>query len=332
MKKFAFITVIAALLLLASCNVDSEHGIYYQVNTSQPSSGINIIQSLGCYKYEDTVYHVFLSDNGICVTTAAKGDTETAEATKGRNIRGAFFAFDSAQPDTSVLYFIDSEGRAYKFDPSAEEITRIIDTETFNGLTSNGYLFNNITVRLLPTLDSETGINLTSMPLSSRSAALFMDGSNTAQIFKGSISSPLEVTGFKAKATGFAAALGASTYFVFDEKNVYEVSDTDAALGESTLLCSGLEAAPTGGYKAVHYYDETAAAAYLLVRTSKGFTKINKDGEVIEKNVQFLSSLNDVVVLDMYTIEDSSKIAIVTYANGIRIADMEAKTVSDDIL
>ncbi len=72
-----------------------------------------------------------------------------------------------------------------------------------------------------------------------------------------------------------------------------------------------------------------------MVRTSKGFTKIDAtnstSGTLVAKNVQFLSTINDVIVIDMVYLTDG-KIAIVTYANGIYIADMINETLSKDIL
>ena len=329
MKKTTFITIIAALLLLVSCNVDSEHGIYYQVATSQPSSGINIIQSMGCYEFDNVFYHLFLSDNGICYTTSTRGDTKYVEETKDKSIRGAYFVLsENPSTDPSTIYFINSEGKVYTFSGGDIEV---FDEDINKGLTSNGYLYNNSTVCRLPNITSEAGISLSTTPLANKEALLVMDGTTKADIFSSGVSTHQTITGFSANANGFVVEKSASNYFIFSEKSVYEVSTSASATELGDALVSGLEAAPTGGYKAVHYYDTNAYTNYLLVRTSTGFTKINVDEKKIEeKNVQFLSTLNDVVVIDMYEVD--GKIAIVTYANGIRIADMVNKTLSEDIL
>lgn len=157
---------------------------------------------------------------------------------------------------------------------------------------------------------------------------LTMDGTTKAKIYKESDTS--EITGLKAAATGFIKGVEGDYYYIFDGKNIYKVS-ASCALGDAYY--SDLDSAPTRGYTAVEYFEGSKKC--LLVRTSKGFTKIDASGDtagtLIEKNVQFLSTLNDVVVIDMVTF-GLNKVAIVTYANGIYIADMINETLSKDIL
>jgi len=324
MKKATIITIVAALLLIVSCNVDSEHGIYYQVATSQPTSGISIIQSLGCIVEGEDVTHIFLSDDGLYSTPSTKGGTELVPGSQGKNIRGAYF-------DINFPVFIYSDATGTVYTLLGGESTELGNYADYKfEISSNGFAYNKDHYASVPYGVKDAAI---SNPRFNGQMMLSMDGTTKAKIYTyNSDEEPLSITGLTANATGFTVAKGASSYFVFNDKSVYEVTDTQTELNDETLVVSGLEAAPTGGYKAVQYSDDTNTP-YLLVRTSKGFTKINTDeDEVVEKNVQFLSALNDVVVLDMYTIGNSSKIAIVTYANGIRIADMENKTVTDDIL
>lgn len=324
MKKATFITIIAALLLLVSCNVDSEHGIYYQVSTALPSSGINIVQSLG---YDDTTdTHYFLADDGICYTTGTKGDTEYVEGSKGKNIRGAYFDY------TDFYYSVYSteKGNVYKLGVS--DPVAMYSNYNFN-VNPTGFVYNTDYYALIGGGSVEEANPKIHNQLFSGKSMLTMDGTTKAIVYFDTFD-PETITGLSSIANGFLEGTyrtSEAKCYLFQDKSIYEIAG-GGAIGDA--MCSGLEAAPTGGYKAVEYSDGTTY--YLLVRTSKGFTKINAEtGVILEKNVQFLSTLNDVVVIDMYELEPFSgngKVAIVTYANGIRIADMVNKTVSNDIL
>ena len=320
MKKTTFITIIAALLLLVSCNVDSEHGIYYQVATSLPSSGINIIQALAYDKVNDI--HYFLADDGICYTTGTKGDTRYVEGSKGKNIRGAYF-------DGTNYYYSDAEGKVYFLTASTGESEAV---PAYVGekldVSHNAFVYNSTGYYLASTTTSFTSVAI-SNPRFSGLSMLTMDGTTKAKIYYQNEDFNT-IEGLTANATGYLEGIGDYSY-IFNEKSVYKVT------GSGNLpdaLYSGLEAYPTGGYKAAEY--SVGTDKFLLIRTASGFTKINATtGELVEKNVQFLSTINDVVVIDMYELNPLSgdgRVAIVTYANGIRIANMADKTLSDDIL
>ena len=327
MKKTAFITIIAALLLLVSCNVDSEHGIYYQVSTSLPSSGINILQALYYDNDGDADMHYFLADDGICYTTGKTGDTEYISGSKGKNIRGAYYDYASL-----YFYYSDAEGKVYYLNSNTGESTLVDAYKDYKfEVNPSGFAYNKNNYAYINTA-VEAADPAISSPRFSKTSMQTMDGTTKALIYR-ETSDPIVITGLSSTTSGFleGSYLPEAKYYLFQEKSVYQIA-TAGAIGDA--LCSGLEAAPTGGYKAVEYSDGTTT--YLLVRTSKGFTKINAEtGSVIEKNVQFLSPLNDVVVVDMYELNPNSgdgKVAIVTYANGIRIADMINKKLGDDIL
>ncbi|MGX8685678.1 MAG: hypothetical protein ACSW73_02510, partial [Spirochaetales bacterium] len=121
MKKLTLFLTVAALILLASCNVDSEHGIYYQVATSQPSSGYNIVKFLG--QEADTYY--FLADNGICYTTETKGDTQYVAGSKDQKIQHAFKSGDS-------FYYLNNSGNLFKLENGTS--TAVYEGEKFRGL------------------------------------------------------------------------------------------------------------------------------------------------------------------------------------------------------
>lgn len=321
MKKATLFLAIAALLLLASCNVDSEHGIYYQVATSQPSSGYNIVQFI---TYEgDKLY--FLADNGICYTTLTPGNTEYVEGTKDLNIRGAYF-------DGTDFYYsriVDkNKSEVYKLTTSTGESEKIPYGKDKLDVSFNGFVYNSDGFYTAGS-DSFTDLSI-SNPRFSGDSMLTMDGTTKAKIYDNGTHTTTEVTGLKANATGFLEGIGGNYYYIFDGKNIYELS-LSGALGDAYY--SDLDAAPTRGYTAVEYYEDSKLC--LLVRTSKGFTKIDAtsstSGTLVAKNVQFLSTINDVVVIDMVYLTDG-KIAIVTYANGIYIADMVNETLSSDIL
>lgn len=320
MKKATLFLAIAALLLLASCNVDSEHGIYYQVATSQPSSGYNIVQFI---TYEgDKLY--FLADNGICYTTLTPGNTEYVEGTKDLNIRGAFF-------DGTDFYYsriVDkNKSEVYKLTTSTGESEKIPYGKDKLDVSFNGFVYNSDGFYTAGS-DSFTDLSI-SNPRFSGDSMLTMDGTTKAKIYNNGTHTTTEVTGLKAAATGFVE-IDEDEYFIFDGKNIYKVYD----LGDiGTAYYSDLDAAPTRGYTAVEYYEGSKLC--LLVRTSKGFTKIDAtsstSGTLVAKNVQFLSTLNDVVVIDMVPF-GIGKVAILTYSNGIYIADMVNETLSSDIL
>jgi len=322
MKKATFITIIAALLLLVSCNVDSEHGIYYQVSTAQPTSGINIIKALW-FDDDPVNVHYFLADDGICYTSETKGDTEYVNGSKGKNIRGAYYDYGSL-----YFYYSNADGAVYQLDPESGESTLVPDYEGYKfEVSPTGYVYNSSNYSQISSLTVYEADPAISSPRFSNSVMLSMDGTTKAILYNGSSSKTIE--GFSGKSTGFLVGTGDSTYF-FNGKKVYSLASDKTSLSDASWSTE-LEEAPTGGYTAVEFYDGSVSC--LLVRTSKGFTKIRKsDGAVIAKNVQFLSSLNDVVVVDMYTTDNDSKVAIVTYANGIRIADMAEETLKDDIL
>lgn len=319
MKKLTLFLTVAALLLLASCNVDSEHGIYYQVATSQPSSGYNIVQYIGTGA--EKIY--FLADNGICYTTETKGDTKYVEGTKDLNIRGAYF------DGTNEFYFsrrVDNTSEIYKLNTTTGETEKVSYDKDKLDVSPSGFVYNSDGFYKIGT----TAFNdiPISNPRFSGDSMLAMDGTTKAKVFSFNDTSYSTFTGLKAAATGFVD-IGGDEYFIFDGKNIYKVYDS-GALG--TAYYSDLDSAPTRGYTAVEYYEGSKKC--LLVRTSKGFTKIDTSGDtgtLVEKNVQFLSTLNDVVVIDMVTF-GLNKVAIITYANGIYIADMVEKTLSKDIL
>lgn len=321
MKKLTLFLTVAALLLLASCNVDSEHGIYYQVATSQPSSGYNIVQ----YIHNDGTKLYFLADNGICYTTETKGDTKYVEGTKDLNIRGAYF-----DDGTNEFYFsrrVDNTSEIYKLNTATGETEKVTLDKDKLDVSFNGFVYNSDGYYVAPIFDNFNAVSI-SNPRFSGDSMLTMDGTTKAKIYKKE-SDTSEITGLKAAATGFIKGVERDYYYIFDGKNIYKVSGS-SALG--TAYYSDLDSAPTRGYTAVEYFEGSKKC--LLVRTSKGFTKIDTSGDtgtLIEKNVQFLSTLNDVVVIDMVTF-GSNKIAIITYANGIYIADMVEKTLSKDIL
>ncbi len=320
MKKLTLFLTVAALLLLASCNVDSEHGIYYQVATSQPSSGYNIVHFI----HNDGTNLYFLADNGICYTTETKGDTKYVEGTKDLNIRGAYF------DGTDFLYSrrVDNSSEIYKLTTSTGKSEKITYEKDKLDVSFNGFVYNS------NGFYEKDGSAFTDVSISnprfSRDSMLTMDGTTKAKIIDLEAHTTTEVTGLKASATGFIEGVDNNKYYIFDGKNIYKVS-ASCALGD-TAYYSDLDSAPTRGYTAVEYYEGSKKC--LLVRTSKGFTKIDTSGDtgtLVEKNVQFLSTLNDVVVIDMVTF-GVGKVAIITYANGIYIADMVEKTLSKDIL
>ena len=320
MKKVTLFLTVAALLLLASCNVDSEHGIYYQVATSQPSSGYNIVQFI----YNDGTKLYFLADNGICYTTETKGDTKYVEGAKDLNIRGAYF-------DGTDFYFsrrVDNTSEIYKLNTATGETEKVTLDKGKLDVSFNGFVYNSDGYYVAPIFDTFDAVTI-SNPRFSGDSMLTMDGTTKAKIIDKETHTVSEITGLKAAATGFFEGFG-DYYYVFDGKNIYKVSGS----GElKDPYYSDLDAAPTRGYTAVEYYEGDKLC--LLVRTAKGFTKINTTdgakGTLIEKNVQFLSTLNDVVVIDMVTF-GLGKVAIITYSNGIYIADMVNETLSSDIL
>lgn len=320
MKKATLFLTVAALLLLASCNVDSEHGIYYQVATSQPSSGYNIVHFI----HNDGTNLYFLADNGICYTTESKGDTKYVEGSKDLNIRGAYF-------DGTDFYYsrrVDNTSEIYKLNTATGESEKIPYGKDKLDVSFNGFVYNSDGFYTAGS-DSFTDLSI-SNPRFSGDSMLTMDGTTKAKIYDNGTHTTTEVTGLKASTTGFIEGIDGNYYYIFDGKNIYSLS-LSGSLGDAYY--SDLDSAPTRGYTAVEYYE--GSELRLLVRTAKGFTKINSTdgakGTLIEKNVQFLSTLNDVVVIDMVYLTDG-KIAIVTYANGIYIADMVEKTLSKDIL
>lgn len=320
MKKATLFLAIAALLLLASCNVDSEHGIYYQVATSQPSSGYNIVQFI---TYEgDKLY--FLADDGICYTTLTPGNTEYVEGTKDLNIRGAYF-------DRGNEYYysrrVDNASEIYKLNTETKKTEKVSYDKDKLDVSPSGFVYNSDGFYKIGT-PAFNDIPI-SNPRFDGESMLAMDGTTKANVFSFSGTSYSTFTGLKAAATGFVE-IDEDEYFIFDGKNIYKVYDSGDI---GTAYYSDLDSAPTRGYTAVEYND--GSKTYLLVRTSKGFTKIDAtsstSGTLVAKNVQFLSTINDVVVIDMVNLTDG-KIAIVTYANGIYIADMVNETLSSDIL
>jgi len=320
MKKATFITIIAALLLIVSCNVDSEHGIYYKVATSQASSGINIIKALGFSEGSPDI-HYFLTDDGICTTSNTQGDTRYIEGSQGKNIRGAYLQFSSM-----YYYYSNAEGKVYELHATGEsELVPLYANGKFE-VSSNGFAYNKEQYSFI---DAEVINDATiSNPRFSGSSMLSMEGTTKALIYKAS-NEAQTITGLTASATGFAVSQDEEYYYIFNGKNIYKVEVTpgeETALGDA--IYSGLGTAPTGGYTAVEYSIDDDD--FLLVRTASGFTKIDVSSRSAS-TVSFLSDLNDVVVIDMYVVGDG-KIAIVTYENGIHIADMVNSKLSDDIL
>ena len=330
MKKATFITIIAALLLLVSCNVDSEYGIYYQVATSEKPSGINIIQALG-YEEDDVGIHYFLSDNGICTT----GDTLYVKGSQGKNIQGAY-----RSPDCTY-YYSNAEGTVYTLDSDGKSVPVDAYAGKKLDVSPNGFVYNSEGFGIATVGDFFTEVKI-SNPRFSGSSMFTMDGTTKAKIFyENAIEYATTIEGLSANATGYLE--GKSNYFyVFDGTSIYKVTADQIADHKVTLgdaFYKGLDSAPdggcsTGGYKAVEYTLDDVT--YLLIRTASSFTIIKDNGttgSLVQKNI--FTTLNSVYVVDMYELNpdsDDGKIAIVTYANGIRIADMIEKTVSDDIL
>ena len=209
MKKSIVFALLLALLLLVSCNADSEHGLYYKVSNSLPSSGIAVI---GYLNYTDS-YHYFYSNKGIYKVGEA-GGAQILPGTGDYEIRGAYMK------DADTFYFITPAGDVYKYDNGI-----VVKQEGLTGysmLFSNGFLYSSTKVYDLKSetlVEAEFGGTL-STPFASGDSIIVMQGSN-AKIYNRNTSGLITVSGFSSKLTGFYQL--SASYLVFDGRKVYEI-------------------------------------------------------------------------------------------------------------
>lgn len=315
MKKSIVFALLLALLLLVSCNADSEHGLYYKVSNSLPSSGIAVIGYLG---YEGGT-HYFYSNAGI-YKVGATGGAQVLKGTENFQIHGAYMA------NADTFYFItitpDSPAAVYKYLVSTETASKQESLTGYSMLFSNGFLYSNTVITVVD--DTASSVVLTdgkfSTPYASGDSIIVMHGSKAEIYKKGSLSTPVTVTGFSSSLKGFFHQLAEDIYLVFDGKKVYEVT-ASCSLGDLTPKAS-LPEAPSHGYKVSTY--GTGIESYL-VRTKTGFTK---NGSWIAVDWLSRNSINDTNVVDMYDM-GNGEIAVATYSNGIYIIDMAAEKVHE---
>lgn len=307
MKKSIVFALLLALLLLVSCNADSEHGLYYKVSNSLPSSGIAVI---GYLNYTDS-YHYFYSNKGIYKVGAA-GGAQILPGTGDYEIRGAYMK------DADTFYFITPAGDVYEYDNGI--VAKQESLTGYSMLFSNGFLYSSTQIYDLNNyspVEAEFGGTL-STPFACGDSIIVMRGSD-AKIYNRNTSGLITVSGFSSKLTGFYQL--SASYLVFDGRKVYEVT-ASCSLGNLTPKAS-LPEAPSHGYKVSTY--GTGIEPPYLVRTKTGFTK---NGSWTAVDWLSRNSINDTNVVDMYDM-GNGEIAVATYSNGIYIIDMEAEKVHE---
>ena len=328
MKKsfilIALITVLAAGLFI-SCNVDGDNGLYMKVSNSIAPSGIKIVQFVG-FK-DDTFY--FLSDDGLYKTAKTAGGTSKYVATAGKHFTAAY------SEDCSSFYLLDNEGTLWTFDGTtlAKDSTY---TDTYRGLSYNGYLYNTSKVIYLKTNYTIENLNITEgHPLFNGSSMLYVSG-DTAKIYNGTALTSVTVSGFdsssqyKNHAYGFYEITAGSDYMVVqydDGKYIdYRVNASKTRVNLETSLGSPQNSYPDG-FHTVQY--ETGK---VLVKTNSTFYKLNYVSPAKQEDIgTWASGIKDVTVVYMYMLADN-EIAILTVENGILIVNLSTRKITQDIL
>ena len=327
MKKsfilIALITVLAAGLFI-SCNVDGDNGLYMKVSNSIAPSGIKIVQFVGYNA--DTFY--FLSDDGLYKTAKTAGGTSKYAATAGKHFTAAYTS------NYTDFYLLDNEGKLWKLNGTtlAEDTAH---TDTYRGLSYNGYLYNTSKVIYLPS--GEINVNITEgHPLFNGSSMLYISG-DTAKIYKGATDTNISVSGFdsssqyKNHAYGFYEITAGSEYMVVqydDGKYIdYHVTATSKTRVNLETSLGAPQNSYPDGFHTVQY--ETGK---VLVKTNSTFYKLNYVSPAKQEDIgTWASGIKDVTVVYMYKLADN-EIAIFTVENGILIVNLSTREIKQDIL
>lgn len=332
MKKsfilIALITVLAAGLFI-SCNVDGDNGLYMKISNSIAPSGIKIVQFVG---FKDDAFY-FLSDDGLYKTSKSAGGTSKYAATAGKHFNWAYYTGVD-----ETFYLLNNDGELYKLTGTTlkEDTTY---TETYTGLSYNGYLYNSSKVIYLGTgggeIDGNPNITV-GHPLFSGSSMLYVSG-DTAKIYNGNTDTGITVSGFdsssqyKNHAYGFFEITAGSDYMVVqydDGKYIdYRVTATSKTrVNLETSLGSPQNSYPDG-FPTVEY-----DTGKVLVKTSSTFYKLNYESPAKQDEIgTWASAIKGVNVVNMYKL-GTNEIAILTVENGILIVNLSTRTISNDIL
>lgn len=329
MKKsfilIALITVLAAGLFI-SCNVDGDNGLYMKVSNSIAPSGIKIVQFVGYNA--DTFY--FLSDDGLYKTAKTAGGTSKYAATAGKHFTAAYTS------NYTDFYLLDNEGTLWTFNGTtlAKHSTY---TDTYRGLSFNGYLYNTSKVIYLKTNTTKDNLNITEgHPLFNGSSMLYVSG-DTAKIYNGVTDTNISVSGFdsssqyKNHAYGFYEITAGSDYMVVqydDGKYIdYHVTATSKTRVNLETSLGAPQNSYPDGFHTVQY--ETGK---VLVKTNSTFYKLNYVSPAKQEDIgTWASGIKDVTVVYMYKLADN-EIAIFTVENGILIVNLSTRKITQDIL
>lgn len=321
MKKsfilIALITVLTAGLFI-SCNVDGDNGLYFSAATSIAPSGIRIKAYMG---KDASGNYLFLSDNGIYK------NKDVYAKTKELHIDGCFY--DS---NNQIFYFINTDGKVYKTNGTSDPVDAGFGDD-WHGLSSSGYLYKDSGFKYIPN-ESDTQEVTVSFPMFSGNSMLIMDMTNKqAKIYSaGSLVSGLTVSGFDSDkhASGFIEITAGSKYIVFYGDAAYLVDSSHTSIVNGNRVAYNLGTAQNGGYVGSMYTENK-----ILVKTSSAFyiIKYNSTGSDSKDYVSSssFSGLKSSHIITMDQTADN-ELTLITYENGIRVANMSNMTVSDDVL
>lgn len=332
MKKLAILLVIALSLLFVACNVDGDNGLYMKVATSIAPSGIYIKQFVGFYA--DTFY--FLSDDALYKTAKTAGGTVKFTGTAGKKFNAAY------TNDYSTVYLLDTYGKLWTLDtsdPANVPVASTTYTDTYTGLSFNGYLYGTSGFYYLGGSNPNDliAIDLTNgHVMFSGDSFLYITGEN-AKIHKaGSDTAISTVSGFEPSSQTKNHALGfyqvsASKYIVcqLDGSN-YKAYSVEGSV-KTQLNVDGSLGYPQdyypGGYPMVEY-----VANKILLRTKSTYLVLNYASPAKQEDIgTWAASIKDLSVVSMVKLTDN-EIAILSAENGIRIVNLSSRTMSEDIL
>ena len=316
MKKTILLTLIIALaVLLCSCNLDAQDGIYSAIATSTKESSTKVKAYLGYY---DSCYYL-LTDTSI--TRVGTGAISFTNISSSENI----ITEAALLSDGTILVHRHTGSTIEKYSSDGKSVELLKEGLVASRLLSNGVIYGTYTDS--STKESQTGLFASDgtlieeiadvrTVLESGDYTLVETTSGQIKIYnKTSLVSTSSCTSdLKSSVTlGFEAIDDSTFYILKSDAKVYAISgstfDTTAFVSISYTLASG---------KAYSFhYTDANGVSYVVFKASENFVVINRSDKTLTTVSSGYGSIRQNEVVNIKAAEEAGKFIVATYSNYV---------------
>jgi len=342
MKKVSLfiISILLFALILSSCNLDAQEGIFSKIASSQKDAGIKVMAYLG----KTTDCHYVQTDSSvISINATSKEVTTIASSTSDAKIRDACLTTSGdlyvlttkdGVEDTSIVKYKEAKSEspsptqvenpkhllvngAYVFVENEGE-----DTETYKIDFLNGSgVEKNLTSAPITILENGDYVFVKCSSTTGSTTTytyLVYKNDGTGELKKEGITTNTEIRGFQ--------PLSDTSYLLIDDSgNIYSItsSSSDIADTNTDLTSSSL---PNGQVYSFSYEDaENTSKTYVVYKTTSYFERLTittTDGtpsyEVATyKTNGYSTDLRTSTVTNIVPPDDNGKFVIATWTNSV---------------